>query len=98
MGMCLTCARVIPEALQQDYMPCRKTNLQNADVAKDTWTEGRKYTRTLVQPNGEQLSLIAGLVEEVGLYSAGYTLSTPSIRKAAAPFFSSRRGGAHQRG
>ena len=65
--LALISARAISEALQQDGLLCRNTNLQNADVAKDTWTEGRKYTRTLVQPNGEQLSLIAGLVEEVGL-------------------------------
>ena len=45
---------------------CRKTNPQNAEVAKKTWTDGRKYTLTLVQPSGEQLSLIAGYVEEVG--------------------------------
>ena len=48
-----------------DNAVCRKTNPQNAEVAKKTWTDGRKYTLTLVQPNGEQLSLIAGYVEEV---------------------------------
>ena len=59
----------MPEILTGDAALCRKTNLQNMEVAKDTWTEGRKYTRTLVQPSGEQLSLIAGYVEEVGCQS-----------------------------
>ena len=34
-----------------------------------SWTDGRKYTLTLVQPNGEQLGLIARYMEEVGSQS-----------------------------
>lgn len=49
-------------------MVCRKTDTQNAEEAKKRWTDGRKYTLTLVQPSGEQLSLIAGYIEEVGCY------------------------------
>ena len=45
----------------------RHTNTQNAEEAKKNWKEGRKYTLTLVQPNGEQLGLIAHYMEEVGL-------------------------------
>lgn len=48
---------------------CRKTNTQNAEMAKKSWTEGRKYTLTLVQPNGEQLGLIARYMEQVGFHS-----------------------------
>ena len=44
---------------------CRKTNPKNAEEAKAKWTEGRKYTLTLVQPNGAQLEIIAGYMEQV---------------------------------
>ncbi|CAL5224697.1 g7424 [Coccomyxa viridis] len=39
------------------------TNTQNAEEAKKNWKDGRKYTLTLVQPNGEQLGLIARYME-----------------------------------
>ncbi|CAK0787537.1 hypothetical protein CVIRNUC_010757 [Coccomyxa viridis] len=41
-----------------------KTNPKNAEEAKAKWTEGRKYTLTLVQPNGAQLEIIAGYMEQ----------------------------------
>ena len=46
---------------------CRKTNPKNAEEAKAKWTEGRKYTLNLVQPNGSQLEIIAGYMEQVCL-------------------------------
>ena len=59
-----------------EHALCRKTNTKNAEEARKSWTEGRKYTLTLVQPNGEQLGLIAQYMEEVGLRSGGSTQST----------------------
>lgn len=64
---------------------CRNTNLQNMEVAKETWTDGRKYTRTLVQPNGEQLSLIAGYVEEVGCHSRQSHFAQTCVAKLREP-------------
>lgn len=48
------------------HFACRKTNPENAEKANKEWKDsGRKYTLTLVQPNGQQLELIAKYIEEV---------------------------------
>ena len=56
------------DALTGSCALCRHTNKQNAEEAKKNWKDGRKYTLTLVQPNGEQLGLIARYMEAVGLW------------------------------
>ena len=48
------------------HAACRKTNAENAEKANKEWKDSRrKYTLTLVQPNGQQLELIAKYIEQV---------------------------------
>ncbi len=89
VAMCAsTCARLTVRELGP---VCRHTNTQNAEEAKKSWKDGRKYTLTLVQPNGEQLGLIARYMEEVGLWECTEThhkrcsASTPRSMSATCP-------------
>lgn len=70
------------------HAACRKTNPENAKKANKEWKDsGRKYTLTLVQPNGQQLELIAKYIEQVscGHAQASWLCSPMSLTLSFIP-------------